>query len=133
MFSGLIGRIRSAGRCWEPFAQTPIKVMIGFEKGVKANICSKLRPIVGADKVGVITMDNINVPAHESHLESQNGQVIAVVVGQDETDCIAICNPHKALPKQHVMVFVDSPVAGKPLSQVGIKVDFVPVTLLATK
>jgi hypothetical protein len=77
-------------------------------------------------------MDNINILAHESHLESQNGWVIAIV-GQDEMDCITICNPHKALPKQHVTVFVNSLVAGKPLPQVGMQVDFVPATLSATK
>jgi hypothetical protein len=67
-------------------------------------------------------MDNINIPAHESCLESQNGWVIAVVE-QDEMDCKAICNPHKELPKLHVTVFVNSPVAGKPLSQVGMQAD----------
>ncbi len=97
--------------------QPPIKVRIGSEKGVKAYVCSKARPIVGVNEVRVITMDNINVTSHESHLESQNDRIIAVL-GQDETDCIPICNPHKALPKQHVTVLVNSPVAGKPLSQV---------------
>jgi hypothetical protein len=77
-------------------------------------------------------MDNINVPSHESHLGSRNGRDIAVV-GQDEMDCIAICNPHKALPKQHVTVFVNSPVTGKPLSQVGMQAYFVSTTSLATK
>jgi hypothetical protein len=56
-------------------------------------------------------MNNINVPAHETHLEPQHCWAVSIV-RQNESDDIAVSDPHKALPKKHVTVFVHAPVAG---------------------
>jgi hypothetical protein len=47
--------------------------------GIKTNILAKMQPIVSIGEMCVILMDNINVPAHELHLQLKNGRVVAFV------------------------------------------------------
>jgi hypothetical protein len=38
---------------------------------------------------------------------------------------IAVRNPDKSLPKEHMVVLVNSPVAGKTLAKVGMEANFI--------
>jgi hypothetical protein len=62
--------------------------------------------------VDVVPMDDINVPAHETHLESQHGWIVAIIQ-LDEMSGVTICDPHKALSKEHVTILVNGPISCK--------------------
>jgi hypothetical protein len=50
-----------------------------LEKRVKAEVRAEPRPIIRVDKVKVVAMLDIHVPAHEAHLEAKDCQVTAVI------------------------------------------------------
>jgi hypothetical protein len=77
-------------------------------------------------------MNNIYVPAHETHLETQNCWVISII-RQNESDCIAVSDPHGALPEKHVMALVNTPVTGKPLPKVGVQSNIISMASLTAK
>jgi hypothetical protein len=64
-------------------------------------------------------MLNVHIPAHKPHLQAEDGGV-PPVVREDELDRITICNPSESLTKAHVAIFVNGPITGKSLSEMGV-------------
>ena len=82
-------------------------------------IDTKLRPIVSVDHSNALAVDDVAVPAHETHLEPQDGRV-ATLVRQDELDSVAVRHPHKLLTKDKWAYFVNGIVTSKALTKVGV-------------
>ncbi len=55
------------------------------------------------------------------------------VIQQNEVDFVVILDPHEALTKNHLAIFVDCPVAGEPLAKVRMQSDFIAATALTAK
>jgi hypothetical protein len=89
-----------------------VELVIVVEVWVKADVFAKLQPVVCVGKMRVISMNDVNVPAHPSHLQPKDSWVVSVV-REDETNSIAVRNPNKMNAKEHMPIFVDRPVAGK--------------------
>ncbi len=70
--------------------------------------------------VVVLSVDNIDVPTHQAHLQSKDG-VIGTVIGEDKLNCIAVCNPDKSLTKQVMAALVHSVVTSKTFAQMGVQ------------
>jgi hypothetical protein len=72
----------------------------------------------------VISMNNVNIPAHQLHFQPKDSWVVSVVQG-DETNSIAIRNPNKMNAEEHMPIFVDHPVTGKTFTKMGVEVYFI--------
>jgi hypothetical protein len=66
-----------------------IKVKIWLEEGVITNVCPKMWPIVCIREMSVVTVNDINIPAHQPHLKAKDRGIIAVVQ-EDEADSITV-------------------------------------------
>ncbi len=77
-----------------------------LEKRVEAEVRAEPRPIIREDKVKVVAMLDVHVPAHEAHLEAKDRQIMAVIQ-KNEFRSVAICDPGEALAEAHVLAFVD--------------------------
>ncbi len=70
------------------------------------------RPVVCVGKMHVFLMNDVNVPAHQLHLQPKDSWVVSVI-REDETNSVAIHNPNKMNAKEHMPIFVDRPVTGE--------------------
>ena len=68
----------------------------------------------------VPAVDNIDIPPHQPHLQTQNGLVCSVV-GHDEFYCIAVSNPDETAAITHVPEFVHGKVTAKCFAQIRMK------------
>jgi hypothetical protein len=57
----------------------PREVKVGFEEGVKAEICAKAQPIACIGDVVIIPVDDVDIPSHQTHLQVKDGMVCTVV------------------------------------------------------
>ncbi len=55
------------------------EVKVSFEEGDKAEISSKVQPIVCIGDVVIIPMDNVDNPSHQTHLQAKDGMICTVV------------------------------------------------------
>jgi hypothetical protein len=69
-------------------------------------------------------MNNIDIPAHQSHLQSKDSRV-RTVVGHDKFNGITIRNPYKPLSKEILPTLVDGEVACESFAKVGMQPRFV--------
>jgi hypothetical protein len=46
---------------------------------------------------------------------------------------VTVHNPDKLLPKEHMAVLINSPVAGKTLEEVGVEANFISASLASSK
>ena len=97
----------------------PCDVKILLVERIKVNINTKSRPIIGIDHSGAWAMDDVAVPAHETHLEPQDGRV-TTLVGKDEFYGVAVRHPHKPLAEDVLAYFVYGIVASETLTEVGV-------------
>ena len=110
----------------------PCDVKIMLVEQIKVIIKTKSRPIIGINHSGAWAMDDVAVPAHETHLEPQDGRV-TTLVGKDEFDGVAVCHPHKLLAEDVLAYFVNGVVAGEAFAEVGVQPSFVTTSATSTK
>jgi hypothetical protein len=67
----------------------------------------------------IILMDDVNIPAHQMHLQAEDGGV-GTVVGKNEFNHITVSNPHKAWAKEHVEALVNCPITGEYFTKVRV-------------
>lgn len=72
----------------------------------ESKVFTKPGPIVGTHQVIIRAVYNIHIPAHQAHLEAQDGGVIAIV-RYNVSDSMAVGNPSKACAPDHVAAFID--------------------------
>jgi hypothetical protein len=77
--------------------------------GAEAQLIVSIRYII------IVPMDYVDIPAHQTHLQAKDGMV-GTVVGKDETDCLIVGNPHKALTKKHVAPLVHCRITRESLA-----------------
>jgi hypothetical protein len=87
---------QSRGRT--PLTKTAIKIKVGLEKRIKTDVLTESRPIIGISKMGIISMDDVHVPAHKAHLQAQHCWVVSLV-RKNEARGITVRNPNKTLPE----------------------------------
>ena len=114
------------------FLKAPCDVKILLVERIKVNINTKSRPIIGTDHSGAWEMDDVAVPAHETHLEPQDGRV-TTLVGKDEFDGVAVRHPYKPLAKDVLAYFVNGVVAGEAFAEVGVQSSFITASATSTK
>jgi hypothetical protein len=56
---------------------------IGLEQRVKAQVNAKAGPIVGVRQKNVVSVFDIHVPTHESHLQAQYGGIPSIIRQDD--------------------------------------------------
>jgi hypothetical protein len=95
-----------------------------FEEQVKAKVGPKTGPIICVNKIIIVLMDNINIPAHQKHLKAENSWV-STVIRKDKFDCVAVSCPYKLVSKEHMAALVDGPVTGKALTKMRVKTNLV--------
>ena len=61
-------------------------------------------------------MDNADILAHQTHLQTKNGMV-GSIVGKDESYCTTVSKPHKLLTKEHMAALVYSPITREPFAR----------------
>ncbi len=105
---------------------------IGLEQRIEAQVNAKAGPIVRIRQKNVISVFNIHVPTHESHLQVQYGGIPSVI-RQDELDCIAICDPSELLTKAHMAVFVNGPIASKSFPEMRVQLFLVAACTATSK
>jgi hypothetical protein len=69
-------------------------------------------------------MDYGDIPAHQMHLQTKDGMV-GTVIGKDESYCITVSNPHKALAKECMAALVHSPITREPFTQMRVQLNFI--------
>jgi hypothetical protein len=106
--------------------------MVFFEEQVKAKVGPKTGPIICVNKIIIISMDNIDIPANQPHLKAENSWV-GTVIRKDKFDCVAVSRPYKSLSKEHMAALVDGPVTGKTLAKMRVKTNLVSVGPPSTK
>ena len=77
-------------------------------------------------------MDDVAVPAHETHLEPQDGRV-TTLAGKDEFDGVSVRHPHKPLAVDVLTYFVNGAVSGEAFAEVGVQPSFVTTSTISTK
>jgi hypothetical protein len=102
------------------------------EVRVEADVFAKSQPVVCVGEMRVILIDNVNVPAHQWHLQLKNSCIVSII-REDETNSITICNPNKSNAKQHMLIFVDRPVTGKTFTEMVVEAYFITMTAPAAK
>ncbi len=81
-------------------------------------------PIVWVTNVMIISMDNFDIPTHQTHLQAENGWV-GTVIGKDEINCITVSSPHKALAKEHMAGLVHCSITGESFTKIRVKPNFI--------
>jgi hypothetical protein len=61
-------------------------------------------------------VDNVNIPAHQAHLQMQDSRV-AALIGQNELDGVTISHPHEALSKDVLTTLVDGIITRESLTK----------------
>jgi hypothetical protein len=61
-------------------------------------------------------VDNVNVPTHQAHLQTQNSRV-AAFVQQDELDSATVSHPNEALAEDILAALVNGIISRKSLAQ----------------
>jgi hypothetical protein len=77
-------------------------------------------------------MDYVNIPAHQTHLHAKDGMV-GTIVGKNETDCITVGNPHKALTKKHMAALVHCPITRESLAEMRVQSNLIATATMSTK
>jgi hypothetical protein len=77
-------------------------------------------------------MDDIDIPAHQAHLEAEN-RWVGTIIRKDELNRIAVGCPHESLSKEHMTTFVYCPVTSEALTQMRVKVNLVATGPPSTK
>jgi hypothetical protein len=109
-----------------------VKLEIVVEVRVEAAVFATSQPVVHVGEMHVILMDNINVPAHQSHLQPKDSWVVSIE-WENETNSITIRNPNKMNAEEHMPIFVDCPVTSKTFTKMGVEAYFIITTVPATK
>ena len=110
---------RQVGGCWVRLPEILDEPKIITEQGIKLDVHSEARPIVGVDELVIWAVDDIDIPAHQAHLQTKNCR-IAAVVRKDELDCITVRNPNKALPEDIMPDLVNPIIACKALAKMRV-------------
>ncbi len=126
------GRNRYPYQGWATTADCINLLDVLFQKRIKAEICAKTWEIIGICQAHILPVFHDHVPAHESHLETQDHRVLPVI-REDELECITVCHPDKSFAEGHVMAFIDGVITQECLSQMWMEVLFVPVHTEASK
>jgi hypothetical protein len=58
-------------------------------------------------------MNDVNIPAHQSHLQPKDSRVVSVIQ-ENETNSVAIRNPNKTNAEEHMLIFVIAQSLAKP-------------------
>ena len=90
------------------------------KKRVESKVRAQARPVIRVDEPLILPMNDIHVPAHESHLQTKEGWVITVV-RKDEPDGIAIGDPSETHTPEKVSARVNCPIASKTFAKVGVQ------------
>ena len=88
--------------------------------------------IYPCQRMRIILMYNINVPAHELHLQPQDSWVV-FVVQENESNSVATRGPNKLSAKEHVSIIVDCPNPCKNFAKMGVEAYLITTTMSATK
>jgi hypothetical protein len=83
-------------------------VNTGGKMGHNTNQTQAKTNIVRIDQMIVGAVNNINVPAHEAHLQAKDG-LIGTILRQDKLDCVAI-HPNELSAVAHVTDFIHCPI-----------------------
>jgi hypothetical protein len=80
----------------------------------------------------IVSMDNVDIPAHQTHLQAEDGWV-GTVIGKDKFNCIAISCPHKTLAKEHVAALVHGPIPRETFTKMRVEPNFISAAAPGTK
>jgi hypothetical protein len=80
----------------------------------------------------IISMDDVNIPTHQTHLQAENGWV-GTVVGKNEFNCITVSSPHEALAKEHMAALVQCPITGEFFTKMRVEPNFIPAAAPGTE
>jgi hypothetical protein len=118
-WAAIIGHMVSfhqKGRWWGVrLAEVTDNVEVCMGGWVVAQIGIQLGPIIGVNKVVIRLMDNVDIPAHKTHLQAEDG-LIGAIVQKDKLDCITVSHLNKSTPVAHMAYLVHSPVPTEPLA-----------------
>jgi hypothetical protein len=77
-------------------------------------------------------MDNVDIPAHQMHLQAKVGMV-GTGLGKDESYCMTVNNLHEALTKEHMEAFVHSPITREPFAQMRVQPNLISMAMPSAK
>jgi hypothetical protein len=102
------------------------------EQWINIDVRAKAKPIDGVDELVVGAVNDVDIPAHQAHLQTQESRV-AAIIRENEFDGVTVCNPNKALSEDAMPDFVDTVVACKTFAKMGVQPYFVAAAFPSTK
>ncbi len=70
---------RKGGRGWIFIPKCACEVKVGLEQWVEAYISTDAQPVVSISDIVIIPVGDIDIPAHQTHLQMENSMVGTVV------------------------------------------------------
>jgi hypothetical protein len=80
----------------------------------------------------IVSMDNIGIPTHQTHLQVEDGWV-GTIIGKDEFNCITVSRPHKTLAKEHVVALVHGLIPRETFTEMRVEPNFISAAAPGTK
>jgi hypothetical protein len=99
-------------------------LQIILKQWIELDVCAKARPIVSVNELLIWAVNDVNIPAHQAHLQTQDSRV-ATIIRKNEFDGIAVRNPNKLLPEDIMPDFVDTIITYKAFTQMKVQPYFV--------
>ena len=109
-----------------------IELEVLTEVQVEADVFAKTQPIIHVSEMCVVSMYDVDVPAHLPHLQPKDSWIVSIVQ-DNESNSVAIRGPNKSSAKEHVSIFVDCSIPCKTFDEMRVEVYLVTVTTLAAK
>jgi hypothetical protein len=85
---------------------------------------------INKEVVGMV--DDVNVPSHQVHSKAEDGRVTPFI-SHHKLCHVAIGNPHESPANTHMAIFIHTPIAGKDLPEVRVKLLLVASTATGSK
>jgi hypothetical protein len=128
----VLGVHRQIRRCRVRLSKILNIPQIIAEKWIKLDVRAKARPIVSINELVVGAVNDVDIPAHQAHLQTQDSRV-AALLRENEFDGVTVHNPNKTLRKDVMSDFVDTVVACETLAKMGVQLNFVSAAFPSTK